>query len=456
MQNDIQSSDMTPPAPSQPDVLPVSQQGVTGSRPAKGRKKLLFMAVGIVLAVLVALAGGYVFAFYIPGLPDNVYNSGLQNTGAAVDAVIAYSKTQQEANYNSAAFDGSLNFKSSAASFDIAMNGSSDKAGNATAKLDADVMGERATVNFRSLHVNGSASPDLYVQATGVKPFLDKIGLSSFDDLDGQWIAIDHTLLDTYASNLKQDAGGPVQDGVKAPSYEQLQDAVTKVQTVNKQYIFTTDPTKAVLTNQQFVAREVQSGQTTNHYKVGYNKDHLQSYIDALGTALDSSKLNAWSKQTSNKNLSDMLDIATFKNEAKQAKTGYTFDLWIDLDAKLVSKVALTDSSDSSSVFAISQNYGGGSTYPFGFSFVGKDNGGNPQSGTLNLTLDTATNKITAALSATTKGIDGTTTIDTKLHITPGSATVTATVPSGAKSVLDILNEHGLGGTGGLLSGMPL
>lgn len=436
--------------PTAPNVPPVT----SGSAKKPINKKLLMIVAGVVVAIL-AISGGYVFGFYLPNTPENIYASSLTNTADGLDKLIAYSKLEEQANYKSASFNGSANVKSPSGSFDVTFSGSSDKDANANMQLSADIMGQKANANVRSVHASGSTNPDLYFQVTGIKSYLDANGLNQLDSLDGQWVSIDHTLLDTYSSALKQNLGSSMSPTSSVPAYTDVQDAIDKAEVVNRQYIFSTNPSKAVLVNQKFVGKETQNGREVNHYKLGYNKAHLQAYVTALSTALDSSKLNDWSKKNNDgKSLSQVMDLTKLENEIKDAKTDYSFDLWADTSTKLVSKLAFTDPTNSSSVFALSQSYDGKSSqYPFAIDFTGKDDSGNPQTGTLSLAVDMQTNKVTGTLAATTKSTDGTTTINASFDATPSNTAVNVTAPSGAKSVTDILNELGLGG---LASGSPL
>lgn len=439
-----------PPTVSAPTMHPVS----VGSSKQPINKKLLVVVAAVVVAIL-AIGGGYVFGFYLPNTPENVYATSLTNTADGLDKLIAYSQLQQQTSYKSANFNGSANVKSPSGSFDLTFSGSSDKDANATMQLDADIMGQKAKANIRSIHAQRSTNPDLYFQVTGIKSYLDANGLSQMDGLDGQWVTIDHTLLDTYSSMLKQNLGSSMSPTSSMPAYADVQDAVGKVEAVNRQYIFSTDPAKAVLVNQKFVGKEALNGRDANHYKLGYDKAHLQAYVTALSTALDSSKLNDWSKKNNDgKNLSQVMNLTKLESDIKDAKSDYSFDLWADTGTKLISKLAFTDPSNSASVFALSQSYDGKSSqYPFAIDFTGKDDSGNPRTGTLSLTVDVQTNKVSGTLAATKKSTDGTTTISASFDATPSNTAISVTAPSGAKSVVDILNELGLGGlTSGTLT----
>ncbi|HSX42809.1 MAG TPA: hypothetical protein VLF59_01855 [Candidatus Saccharimonadales bacterium] len=430
----VQPSD----APLGVSELPMVHADAPVLPPPEPRKKP-WMLVAIVVLVLALLgAAGYVFAYYLPNRPAALYSQGLENSGKAVDSLVNYSHAAAQKKHKSTDFTGNVQVKSSTASFDATVGGSYDKDANATAQISADVLGQQMVVDVRSKHVNSSATPDIFVRASGIKKALDQYGMGSFDSLDGQWIGIDHTLIDTYSSALGQDEANSALSASSVPTSDQLQDAVSKVQVVNKQYLFTTDSSKAVLTNQKYIGDETKDGRSAAHFKVGYNKAHLQDYVAALGTALDSSKLNDWSKSASgSKNLSSSLDIASLKKEVGKAKSNYTFDVWIDKKTKVVHSVRFTDPSDKNSVFTVAQNYTGGTTYPFQIGMTSKDSAGKTTSTALTVSVNTANDKVQGELKFDEKDTSGTITF----ALTPSDKSVEVVVPSGAMPLTSLLSQ---------------
>ena len=442
----------TPPvAPLQP-----AQSAIKPGRAGWGKRKL-WIGLAAVL-VVVGAACGYAFGFYLPNTPSSIYSSSLQNSGKALDQLVQYSRSQTSANYTGAAFDGVLHVKSPSGSFDINLNGAGDDK-NASVSVNADILGQKASAELRAVTASGNTSPDLYLQVNGIKQYLDANGLTALDGLDGKWISVDHTLLDTYAASVAKSfsAGTVTTDSASAPTYAQIQDAVAKVQAVNKQYLFTEDQKTAVLANQKFLGQVTRNGHTLDHYRVGFSKGHLLAYVKAQEAALDSSKLNNWSKQANGgKSLSKAMDFSSLEGSIKNAKSDYTFELWADAKTKLVSELSFADPS-SNMVMTLAQGYTGGSQYPFSMTINGKD-GGDTINAAINLSVDTQTNKVTGGFTYSSQGADGTSSIDASLHITPGNTAVRVTAPQGATSITDLLNSYGLGdliGNSGSGSGTP-
>lgn len=421
---------------------PTSQPFVGASAaalPPAGSKKRWMLPVAVLVA-LALLGGGYAFAFYLPNRPSAVYSTSLKRTGEAVDTLVSYSNTQAQKHYKSYGVDGKLTITADGTSFDASVSGSVDTQENATATVKADIMGVHATADVRSIHVAGSTSPDLYLRATGIKTALDGAGASSLDGLDGQWLSLDHTLLNSYATSYSSAASMAATTSL--PTDAQAHDALVKMQTVNKQYLFTTDATHAVLQNKKYIGKETKDGHSVYHYAVGYSKAHLKSYIDALSGTLDGSSLNTWSKKANDgQNLSEALEINSLKSAIDGAKADYSFDVWVDAKTKLIQSVQFSDPSKPGTTFSFAQNYTSGSSYPFSFSYQGKDNDGTAQSANLKLTVDTTSNKETGVVAINTASAK----IDLNLTVTPSTSGVQVTAPTDAQSVSDLLSGLGLG-----------
>jgi hypothetical protein len=428
------------------DNRPGSPETSTPNSPLGGGKRkrrwILPAAIAGVLAVL--LAGGYAFAFYLPNRPSHIYSTSLTRSGLAVDELVNYTSGVANKKYKSVTFSGKLQAKSSGMSMDATVDGSADVDANATLAVNADIMGQKMGLNVRSIHASANNSPDVYVQLSGIKSTLDNYGLSEFDTLDGQWIAIDHTIMDSAYSGIGADTA---QLATKQPTATQIEDAVQKAQQVNKQYIFTTDKSTAVLKQSKYVGKESKDNRSVYHYKVGYDKAHLQAYIDALGKALDSSKLNDWSKAAGGKDLSQTINIDNMKSSVKDAKADYVFDMWVDTKTKLIHSLQFASTSGDPATFTIAQNYTGGDDYPFQLTTTSKV-GGQTTDSRMKFNINKKTDKVNGEISIK-EGSDfsGTLTFD----ISPSDKSLDVQAPSGAKPLMDVLNQFGLGGT---LSGL--
>lgn len=404
-------------------------------------KKRKWLIPAVVAAVVILGAGaGYVFGFYLPNQPEAVFNKAMTQSGQAVDKLVEYTQSQTGAEYSGATMDGTMNFKSAQVSFDATMDGKSDGK-NADLSLTANIVGQKVNLDLKAVDVSSSENPDLYLKVSGVQPYLDEAGLGALSSLDGQWISVDHTILDTYQKQLESAAGA---SATGTPTAEQVDDAIARVQVVNKEYLFTDNAEKAVVMFKSFVGTEQRNGRDTNHYTVSYDKEHLKAYVTALATALDESKLNEWVKeQNDGKNISELLRVKDFDKTAKNLKGDETFDVYVDKETKLVQSVVFTDTSeDNPGTLTIAQNYTGGDTYPFQLA-ADYSKAEDPGTMTLDLSANTKTNKLTMNLKLETTSTDAMS-LDMNVNITPTKDKVDISAPAGAKSINEVLQQLGL------------
>ncbi|MGH7240864.1 MAG: hypothetical protein ACREGB_01050, partial [Candidatus Saccharimonadales bacterium] len=242
-------------------------------------------------------------------------------------------------------------------------------------------------------------------------------------------------LLDSYKSELSKNTTA---NTLKQPTQAQVTDAITKVQAVNKQYLFTTDSSKAVLKDAKFVAKEQLNGRQAYHYTVGYDKTHLASYVQAVASAVDTSSLGPWVKNTDDgKTLSDSQSLKDTITQINKADGNYTFGLWVDAKTKLISQLKFADPKDVTSTVAISQQYTGGTKYPFALDFASKADQ-ETSTGHVGFTLDTSTNAVTFDGKGS-MGSTGSFTFSGSLQ--PTSDAVKPQVPTGAKPITDVINQ---------------
>lgn len=424
-----------------PDVVPQTGAGPMVMPPADRSKRRWVLPAVIAGVFAVLLATGYVFGMYLPNRPSALYAKSLERSGQAIDALVNYTDDYAKKNYKAYNIDGSMHFTSSSGSMDATVKGDFDKDYNGSVAVKVNVMGEKIAADIRSVDVDGSASPDVYVRLSGIKPILDEFGASSMSGLDGQWISFDHTILDTYAASLAETE--VMTNATAAPTDAQIHDAVLKVQQVNKQYIFTADSSKAVFKQSKYVGKESKDDRSVYHYKVGYDKVHLQAYVSALGVALDNSKLNDWVKSANDgKKVSEVMDFKDLESSVKDAKTDYTFDVWVDAETKLVHQIQFADPSDSHGTFTLAQNYTGGDDYPFAMTMSSMVDG-TSENASMKFNINKKTDVGSGELSVKSGSTNGTFTFTVK----PSNDSVKVTAPSGATSVMSLLSQLGLGST---------
>jgi hypothetical protein len=438
-------SDSTQPAPSLGAPAPRPQKGLK----AKITKRRLRLA-GVV--VVLGLAAGAVFGWYLPNTPGNVWSTGMNRSGSALDSFaqtalsakqLAAYKTSTvngtaQAHFGGATYSGNFN-----ASFDsVAMNG------GATFDMQSK-LGDKKTITAKLLSQvpTGKLYPDVYLQVSGLKTLgLDAL-FPSIAAYDGQWM--------TLSSDYLQSIGGSVLAG-SASGSEQVSaaDVASLVKTasnVTKDYLFTTNSAKAVLVKKAFVGKETVDGLSTYHYTVGINSAHARDYCVALANALVSTTAyqhvagkSGSQLDTAKKSATD--ECASYAADSVTAND--TLDVWVDGHYKLIYKIRSYEDKSQNSYTDIGQLYKGGNAVSL---FVVSHDGTSGSGGkfTLNANLDTTTTKATYTL----KG-GGSSPYDMTVALTLAASDkpVTITKPANATPVQTLLGGLGMGETGATAS----
>jgi len=371
------------------------------SQKSPGRMKKTFLIVGSSLAT-VLLVGGFVFGYYIPNKPQNVYKTGLNRTGFVVN-LVANQATKKEnvQKITNTAFKSSLSVKTKTVSltgtidskFDNTKNlttikGSFQEKGQPVKKIDINAMGEKA---------EKSALPNIFVKVIGLKDLKANSLLPGLEDYDGKWLTLDQAVWDKLG--VKQDASTPNGD---LTNEEVAQDAKALI-SVSSEYILSANKDKAVLENRKFIGKEKIDGITAHHYLVGFNQANAKAYCEKLTkTALDTA---TYSKLTGSKK-SD-IDKAK-KNVGKDCKDivknnfkpNDTFDLWVNSSSKLIYKIRIKDKTDAKNYTEFGQTLKGRDQITV---FITSYQNSNKGKFTTSLTTSIKTNKTTGEIKYSDK-----------------------------------------------------
>lgn len=408
---------------------PVPMAATVGHHgPRFGSKKRLFVS-GLAVFLLLALGASYVFAFYIPNRPENIWKSSLVNTGKAYDMLSEYATKNKDAkgikvegSYKlKGAFvsDGSLSGQS--VGQDGQVSGSFSAAG---LKLGFDVR------TFKS----SSQTPDLYFKLTGLQGLGGLFGggsaelTSVINSINNQWFLVDHSLFEQFNTSASET------QFTKADADNFLK----AIGTPSKDYLFTADPDKAVLVVKDTVGTEKKDGRNTYHYKVAYDNAHLGAYLKALCTGLSKDKIG---KLVSSSQFGDCNQLA---KEAASTKNTDTADVWVDKHTKLIHVVRFSDPKNASNYAEVGQDYQGGDTFPFSLK-VNNKAGTTTTTATITGTLDIKANTLSIKGSFSTGGSQGENGTFS-LNITPSNeTTLKVDKPANAKTIIQLLDSLGLG-----------
>ncbi len=410
-------------------------QGMSGynsppdtSKKRFGMKKTLLF---IVLPALLLLGGSAAAAYYgyvVPNKPENLWASSLERTGKAYDEMVKFVDTT--AQKDNVEYKGDFKI-SGALAADGSMSGSSSKNGS---RLTGDISASGIKVNFDVRAINSERStPDIYFKATGLEGlgnlfgFADPVYTTALNGINNQWYVVDHTLFDQYTDSTNTD----VQLGM-----DDVNELLKAIGESSKQYVFTKDASKTVVTVKQNVGKETQDGRGVYHYKVGVNKENLKKYNNDLCDRLAKTSIykliNDSALGGSGSECKDVADIDKLTNDGSA-------DVWVDTKTKLVHKVRFTEKDDQSNILDIFQDYQGGDEIPLGLTSSGKDT-----NTTLKLKLNRATNVVDLNLTSKGTGADEYN-AEFNFTVKPSDTEVKVETPEGAKNIITLLSDLGFG-----------
>ncbi len=436
------------PAPAPPVMGSFGQVVSSGSTDKPRSKKMWLLVAGAGLGV-VLLAGGGVFGLYLPNTPDNVWKTGLNRSGDALNSLVQTATTDDKLKLYSQTSNlkGTVDVEAAGMTFKGSLDTAFDKTSlqsglNATLKAEANNL----TINADALSKlpEGSVIPDIYFRLSGFKDLgLDQL-VPGVSDYDGQWIAIKGDYLKSIAGSYFTDPS--LNSGVsKQPTAKEIAEAVRITSDVAQDYVFTTDADKAVLVQKSFVGKEQADGMTLYHYKAGVNQTHAAAFCTALETKLmDTAAYKKLAGQTT----AEMAEAK--KNIPKDCKTqagdteisNQQFDLWIDKAYKLVHKIRIADTHVSNAYTEFGQTYKGGDKLSL---FTNFHNGNDHTDGTLTIDTDLHANSTKAVLDMQGTG-DSKWTVKATLNATSSAKPVEVTLPTNAIPVQEVLDKLGMGG----------
>jgi Tfp pilus assembly protein PilE len=413
----------------------------------KSKKKLAALITLVILVLGGGSAAAY-FGYYVPNKPENIWKTALTRTGKGYDKLSNYATSNK--NVKGLSAKGTFKVSGSVAadgSFDGLSNG---KDGKLTGSLSA--AGLKVNYEIRAIGSSGN-TPDIYFKVDGLQDLGTLIGSygvspeisKAINGLNGQWYFVDHTLFDQFAqgsNNSLQLSSADIDALLKA------------VGGSSKQYLFTDDPNKMAVVVKQSIGKETQDGRSVYHYKVGVNKDNLKAYNKSLCDSLIKTKLFKLFSGSSSGDV-DLTQQCSDMTGLDKVDSSRTADAWVDLHTKLIHKVRFNEKNNSNNYVEIAQNYTGGDEFPFSFgahSQTSVDSGINTQSkskpdtesGLINMKLNMKTNTFSADStfeSTGTSNSKGT----FKLTVAPNNEAVKVDKPDGAKTIIQLLNDLGIG-----------
>ena len=424
-----QTYDPMQPGPVYGSVNP-AQDNTDVAPSSSGKKRKLLIAIVAVTLVLVAGSAGAYFGVYVPNKPENAWKKSLENTATGYDKLIEASKDQSD--IKGRTLKGTYKMDGGV----MVADGSIDikqYEKNSVSKVDFGTSGVRINLDIMTTLPEGSKNPDVYAKLNGLKGLDQMLGTeagglgAAVASFDNQWFVVDHTFFDQMEKNTAaaaEDGGAP---SLATEDYTAIAEAVGRV---NREYLFTTNPDKAVLTVVQNVGKEEMDGRSVYHYKVGYKKDRLKAYATAMKDELKKTKVGPY---ITDEDFNDLLaDIGELNGDGQA-------DAWVDMKTKTIRKMRFLIDNKPDNYIDIGLNYTGGDEVPFIVSGNFNENNEETSSFAVNVTLNTKTDVVKVA--ANIEGKDDTTDLKFNLDATiaPSEEKVEFTKPENVKSLLEAL-----------------
>lgn len=433
-------------APEQPTNTPASTAPasnapapVSGSEMQKqgGNKNKMKMIIAGAIAGVVLLGGsaGAYFGVILPNKPENLWKKSLSTTAKGYDKAVDY--LEKNKNVKGSKAKGTLKIEGP-----IAGDGNIEAESyenNSKFKLDLGFAGTRYNLEGRTIAAANSKNPDVYLKVDGVRGLgaLMGAGLGEglgpiIDSLDGQWIAIDHTLLDQYSAGTAQRSSMPT-----AEDFVKLARAISEL---NKEYLLNSDPNKAVLKVVKSVGKENRDGRSTYHFVVTINKENTKKYLAALKSKLG--------ENPSGQALAAVMDLEKMQRAINDLKDTDTADVWVDTDTKLIRFVRFTDKEKNKNYIEFGLPYNGGDEIPFTINIFAEE-GISPGTLMLKITNNTKKNSAKVEGDMNVGSGDGKTRVTLNLTAEINDNKVDVQKPAGAKSFNELLSVFLSGGPGG-------
>lgn len=422
-----------PVTQNQPQPAPVygqNQTATVNNDASKKKKRTLFAGIAIALVVILGGSAGAYFGIVVPNKPENIWKNGLNNTAEAYDRIVSSAQKREEKKGGTVKGNFKLDSK------DIAFDGNIDAKyyeKNADIKVDAGSSGVRFNLAALTTVPDGAKNPDVYLKVTGLKGIDTLLGDSAagvgtaLASYDNQWYVVDHTLLDELEKNAAKSQS---QSSIPSFSKDDLNALYTAIGKVNREYIFTTDQSKAVLKNTENIGKEKFDDRDAYHFKVAYNKDNLKAYTNAMYGELKNTKLKDVITEDSLKQTLASIDKLDGKQQA---------DAWVDMDTKLIRNVRIPV-DESGSTLDIGQKYNGGDEVPYSIALNSKEKG---EEGTFNILVTTRNNSDDITFKLDGNGVDGNDKVTFGMNATlsPNNDKVNVQKPEGAKSLLEAYSQ---------------
>lgn len=411
--------------PASPAVQPAS------SAPSSGSGKKPWQSKGLVAAVIAAMllmggsAGAY-FGIVVPNQPENVWEKALGNTARGYDALL--DKQQSGEDLSSGKVEGDYRVEVDGSAFDGGFQAEYDKKSSKTT-FDVGIMGSRINAEILTELSETSQYPDIYAKVDGLDAFQSMAAGTELSglitQLEDQWLVADRSLFEQMFQSSEASEAAQL-------SAEDVVALLQSIGEVNRSYVFTTDESKSIFGEVNFIAKEDRNSRATHHYQVTPHKENLKAYVNELGRVISESALyKTYYSEDGDFNTDGLLASIDRLSGTE------IVDVWVDSTTKLLHAVRFNDQGEEGEYLEIGLKYTGGSEYPFYL----EAKAGNDNVSKLDVTYKEDTNEIKFGLQVTGEYMN----MMINATATFSNDTVTIEKPTQAKPVIELIQQLFLG-----------
>lgn len=424
----------TMPHPPQPPQQPPAQPSTPAGKTS--HKKLL--SIGLALLLIIGIVG-FVFGYYLPNQPENVYSAGLDRTGDTMYELVLQSTEQEQLEELSRMqLTGSLSLASEDFDFE----------GDLTVQLDETKSNSNLVINAEDATkdeayelgasvlteaADGERFPDMFVQLRGI----EQLGLAGMSRYDGQWIEISANYLESNFGEYIDEDELDTDMSFGLEDYGELSRVVSKNV---RDYVLTSDADTAILEMNEIIGEEEFDDVRTYHYDVSLNTENAYKFCDAL---ID----DIWATEYVN-NYVDNMDEADHEEKITKVKDdcreGFDelaeksdVEMWMDRSTRLIHKIRFTEAEETKQYLEIGQRYQGGDELELFFNSVDE-----AEELEVAVTSQTniATNTTTTIFTVDQGGTNGYT-LDMSLELAPYHEEIDVERPADMMTIEEILKE---------------
>jgi len=399
----------------------------------------------IVAAVVVVLGGGSALAYFGYYMnPNTIWSQSMGNMNGGYNKLTSYLNTSSKTQYKGVSENGSFKLQAFGSSYSGSLKSQSEgAAATVSAKVDLGIA--NLDLEVRSVAAAGNSTPDLYLQLSGIKSLSSYLGSgfgTELGSLDGQWIEINHNLLNDIKNNfVKQQE---TQTSSPKLTWSEIYSFLQSAGNVDQKYLFSTNSSTAVTKVIKNIGLKTVNGHSTYEFKVGFVPAHAKAYVTAMCGALQQSDLGGYIKAETGDTVGNSSTCTQLESAAASLKSSDTVDIWADTSTRLIYQVQVADpSSPAANFIDIGLNYKGGSSYPFYVSGQEKD-GSTTIGYSVVATLDEANNSVNLVIGANGTGSDQIK-FSSSFALAPSNANLSVQAPSNAMPITTVLNNLGLG-----------